>query len=496
MKIDESKLKFSVSRSSKKSSCLKIHHVFKDKISSDLKRKFDLQIGGNMFTGEWNQQLESSTENTIYLGLGDEDSLNIRKISEVYIKLGAKISKWKGVDLEIHLSKGLILSLTPFHELIYHLSVALEVGAYDLKVLSKEFKSNKRETCNITFIVEDENKIPDAKKSLEKAKIVSKYLNEARYIQHLPANYFTPVEFVERSREIAKTTNLNITVFDEDRLKREKFGGILAVSKGSPIKPKMILLEYMPKKKSRSVQLAIIGKGLTFDAGGISIKPSADMHEMKYDMSGAAVAIHAIAAIASLKLDISVIAAIGVVENMPDGEAIRPGDVYTAYNGTTVEVQNTDAEGRLVLGDVLAYVSKKYKPTYMVDLATLTGAVITALGHEAAALISNSGLFIDYIQKASNVSKDRVWEMPFWEEYGEDLKSDIADLKNITGGKGAGTLSAAQFLFKFIDPKIEWAHLDIAGTAWRGKPSGTQSSGPTGYGVRLLVELAEVLRNK
>ncbi len=211
-------------------------------------------------------------------------------------------------------------------------------------------------------------------------------------------------------------------------------------------------------------------------------------------MCGAAATIHAIGAIAALKLPIHVIAAIGVAENMPDGKAIKPGDVYTAYNGTTVEVQNTDAEGRLVLGDVLSYVSKNYKPDFMVDLATLTGAVIIALGHEAAGVMTKSQLMREAIQIASDKSDDRVWELPLWDEYGEDLKSDIADLKNITGGgKGGGTVSAAMFLSKFVDESIEWAHIDIAGAAWRKKSSGTQISGPTGYGVRLLVDLAETL---
>lgn len=273
-------------------------------------------------------------------------------------------------------------------------------------------------------------------------------------------------------------------------------GGILSVCEGSDKKAKMILLEYTPVKPVTKKKLAIIGKGLTFDSGGISIKPAQDMHEMKYDMCGAATAIHAIGAIAELGLGVSVIAAIGVAENMPDAGAIKPGDVYTAHNGITVEVQNTDAEGRLVLGDVLSYVGKKFKPDYMLDLATLTGAIIISLGHEAAGVMSNSEVLTSLLKEASVSSDERIWEMPLWEEYSEDLKSDIADIRNVAGRAG-GSLSAAKFLERFVEPGIAWAHIDIAGTAWRKKTSGTQiGNGPTGYGVRLLVDLVEKIGKK
>ncbi len=495
MKIHESKLKFATGKQKDSHKYLKVFHVFKNSLEPAFKKKFNLQFEGNIFTGDVGQRLDSQNENTLYLGLGEEGKIQIRKIAALYVKLGGEISKWAGVGLEIHLSKKLT-SLFSYEELVYNIAVSLEIGAYELDSLSKTFAKKKRDASFVHFVFEDEKFNSKAKKILGKAEVVGRYINETRFIQHLPANYFTPEEFVERAKEIAKEGRLKITVFDEDRLKKEKFGGILAVSQGSPIRPKMIILEYSPKGKMNCPKLAIVGKGLTFDAGGISLKPSADMHEMKYDMSGAATTIHALGAIAKLGIDLSVVAAIGVVENMPDGKAIKPGDVYTAYNGITVEVQNTDAEGRLVLGDVLSYVCEKYNPEYMVDLATLTGAVVVALGSEAAALISNSDDLADKIKKASHISHDRVWEMPFWEEFGEDLKSDIADVRNITGGKGAGTLSATQFLAKFVNPEIRWAHLDIAGTAWRTKASGTQSAGPTGFGVRLLIELAEILSTK
>ncbi|MDX1958459.1 MAG: leucyl aminopeptidase [Leptospiraceae bacterium] len=492
MKLRDSKLNF-VYGELKIKSFFKLVPVFKDSYSDSVLEALKKEIDRKVFVGESGQQIIDYNSNTIYLGLGDKAKSNLRKVAGLFIKIGEQIIKWKDTGLEIHLTKELT-SEFPAKLLSYQIANSIEIGAFPVDLLSKAFTERDIKVGSISFVLEDKDLKSEVLRGIEKSKIVSKYLNAAREVEHLPANHFTPEEFVSRSKEISKDAKLKITVFDKDKLEKEKFGGILSVCQGSDKKPKMIILEYTPAKPITKQKLAIIGKGLTFDAGGISLKPSADMHEMKYDMCGAATAIHAIAAIAKLGLKVPVIAAIGVAENMPDASAIKPGDVYTAYNGITVEVQNTDAEGRLVLGDVLSYIGKQYKPEYMVDLATLTGAVIIALGHEAAAVMSNSKELTRMIENASETSEDRVWELPLWEEYGEDLKSDIADVRNITGvGRGGGTVSAAQFLSKFVDSEIKWAHIDIAGTAWRGKPSGTQCSGPTGYGVRLLVDLVEEL---
>ncbi len=494
MKLHTSKLHISIGKI-KAGFFYKVYHVFKDKFSEDLKKKLTSAIDSSIFTGDLAQQYIDHHNKVLYIGLGDEKKITLRKIAAIYIKLGEQLIKWKDLGLEIYVGE-LTTKFKP--ELIsYQIANSLEIGAFPVDSLSKSYREKQINPGKIGIVFETSHEEKEGLKGIEKSKVVSRYLNAARFVEHLPANHFTPEEFVSRSKEIAKENKLKITVFDEAQLKREKLNGILSVCQGSDKKPKMIIIEYTPKNPVSKEKLAIIGKGLTFDSGGISIKPSGDMHEMKYDMCGAATAIHAIGAIAKLGLRVPVIAAIGVAENMPSSNAIKPGDVYTAYNGITVEVQNTDAEGRLVLGDVIAYTTKKYKPEYMVDLATLTGAVIIALGHEAAGVMSNSTELTDYIKKASETSEDRVWELPLWEEYGEDLKSDIADVRNITGlGRGGGTLSAAQFLQKFIEGDVKWAHIDIAGTAWRSKPSGAQCSGPTGYGVRLLVDLVEELEHK
>jgi leucyl aminopeptidase len=489
MKIESTPLKFQIGPI-KGHPFYKIQFVFQSELKETLGTKFGLQISSKVFSADFGQELKDETDKTIYIGLGEIDKLIFRKFAGLFLKYGERAVKWDGVGLEIHIPKSITKLFTADH-IAYQIANSVAIGSYSVALLQTK-KKDKVTPGIIGLVFEDKKQEKDAEAGLQKSLQVAKHVNGARHIAHLPANYFTPDDFVSRSREIAKDYKLTIKIWDEPQLKKEGLGGIIAVSQGSEQNGKMIIMEYKPPKAKK--KFAIVGKGLTFDTGGISLKPPGEMHEMKYDMCGAAAAIHAIGAIAATKAPIHVIAAIGVAENMPDGKAIKPGDVYTAYNGTTVEVQNTDAEGRLVLGDVLAYVSKNYKPDFMVDLATLTGAVIIALGHEAAGIMTKSQLMREAIQLASEKSDDRVWELPLWEEYGEDLKSDIADLKNITGGgKGGGTVSAAMFLSKFVDEKIEWAHIDVAGAAWRKKSSGTQTSGPTGYGVRLLVDLAEVL---
>lgn len=487
MKIEKSPIRYSLG-TGPTPNIYTVHLVFTEDRDKPSIQKYKKQWDSRVFRGESGQRFFDESEQIILMGLGSKDKLILRKVANAFFALGDRLSKWDGVGFQIVLAKDLTDRL-PADQLVYHIIHSLEIGFFKLRSLATKDKPTTK-PGEVSFRLEDNALSDKVKKSILRATNVARYVNGARYIAHLPSNYFTPESFEQRSREIAKEEKLKITVFNDTQLKKLGMNGILAVSQGSNKGAKMILLEYKPVGAKKT--LAIIGKGLTFDSGGISIKPSADMHEMKYDMCGAGAAIHAIGAIAASKIPLRVITAIGVAENMPDAGAIKPGDVYTAYNGLTVEVQNTDAEGRLVLGDVLAYVSEKVKPDYMVDLATLTGAAIIALGNEAAALLSNNSELTKYIQNASESSCDRVWELPLWDEYGTDLKSDIADLKNITGGgRGAGTISGAMFLSHFVGEGIPWAHLDIAGTAWTKKASGTQPSGATGFGVRLLVDLAD-----
>jgi leucyl aminopeptidase len=277
---------------------------------------------------------------------------------------------------------------------------------------------------------------------------------------------------------------IEIDVLDEKEMKKLGMGALLGVSQGSAHKPYMVVMRWNGGKK-KDAPVAFVGKGVTFDTGGISIKPAAGMEDMKFDMGGAGVVSGLMKALAGRKAKANVIGVIGLVENMPSSTAQRPGDVVTSMSGQTIEVINTDAEGRLVLCDALTYVQEKYDPKLIVDLATLTGAIIIALGHENAGLFSNNDELSTQITNAGLAVNETVWRLPLSKAYDSQLKSDIADMKNV-GGRPAGSITAAQFLQRFITKDRPWAHLDIAAMAWATKDSEVTPKGGTGFGVRLL----------
>jgi len=317
--------------------------------------------------------------------------------------------------------------------------------------------------------------------------IVGESVNIARSMAATPANDMTPTHMAAQATKVAGEAGLAIDVLDEDRAKAEGMGSFLSVSAGSTQPAKMIVLTYKGDPSSKEV-LGLVGKGITFDTGGISIKPAANMEDMKMDMSGGAGTIAAMYAIGKLKPKLNVIGIVPATENMPGGKATKPGDIVKAMNGTTIEVINTDAEGRLVLCDGITY-ALKLGATKIVDVATLTGACVIALGHAAAALVGNDDAFIAQFEKAAKPTGERYWHMPLYEEYTAAMKSDIADLKN-TGGRAAGTLTAAAFLRTFVGD-TPWLHLDIAGTAYLDSESAWQAKGPTGQPVRAFVALVD-----
>ena len=269
-------------------------------------------------------------------------------------------------------------------------------------------------------------------------------------------------------------------------MKRHGMGGILGVNQGSSLPPKMAIVEYVPPQKKHQTML-LVGKGLTFDSGGVSIKPAAGMEDMKYDMCGGAAVLSCMQAVGEIRPSKRVICIVPATENMVSGSAIKPGDIIHHYNGLSSEVVNTDAEGRLILADALAYGVKKYKPDCVIDLATLTGAVIIGLGHHHTGLLSNNDKLAKRLIEAGKESGEPVWRLPLNEDYSEQLKSEVADVKNI-GGRPGGTITAAAYLEKFVD-KTPWAHLDIAGTAWNFTKKSYIPKGPSGVGVRVLIEL-------
>jgi leucyl aminopeptidase len=298
-----------------------------------------------------------------------------------------------------------------------------------------------------------------------------------------PANIIYPESFVERTRHL---TDLGIEVetLDEAAMREAGMGALLGVSQGSIREARLLILRWDGTSGTQE-PVALVGKGVTFDTGGISIKPAAGMEDMKWDMGGAGAVVGAMKALAGRKAKAHVIGVCGLVENMPDGNAQRPGDVVTSMSGQTIEVINTDAEGRLVLCDALTWVQRRYKPKTIVDLATLTGAIIISLGHEHGGLFTNSDELADQLLAAGKASGDLLWRMPMGDAYDTLIESPIADMKHV-GSREAGSISAAQFLLRFIDEGVRWAHLDIAGMVWAGKPGALWDKGATGYGVRLL----------
>ena len=321
----------------------------------------------------------------------------------------------------------------------------------------------------------------------ERGQILAEAANFAREIVNEPGNLMTPTELARQAEEVAQKYGLEIDVLDEARMKELGMGSLLGVSQGSAEPAKLIVLTYTPSAEPKSKEtIAIVGKGVTFDTGGISIKPADSMEKMKYDMAGGATTIAAMRAIAQLKPSINVIGIVPAVENMPGGRAQRPGDVVRSMAGKTIEIINTDAEGRLILCDALTY-AIQLGATKIVDLATLTGAVSIALGDVYVAALGNDQEWVDAVINAGKSSGEKIWQLPLDREYREQIKSDIADIKNV-GGRKAGTITAAYFLREFVGD-TPWVHLDIAGTAWNDSGKPYLSVGPTGICVRTLVNL-------
>ena len=299
-----------------------------------------------------------------------------------------------------------------------------------------------------------------------------------------PANIIYPQSFVERCRARFAGSGAEISVLDEAEMRALGMGALLGVAQGSPQSPRMLVIKWLGGTPGDKPTV-FVGKGVTFDTGGISIKPAAGMEDMKWDMGGAGAVAGAMLAIATRKAKANIVGVCGLVENMPDGNAQRPGDVVTTMSGQTVEVINTDAEGRLVLCDAMTWAQREFAPKTMVDLATLTGAMMIALGVEHGGLFSNSDALADKLLAAGKTSGDKLWRFPLSPEYDKLIDSPIADMKNV-GPRLAGSITAAQFLQRYVDEGVEWAHLDIAGMVWADKPGATWDKGATGYGVRLI----------
>lgn len=360
-------------------------------------------------------------------------------------------------------------------------------GAFDTSLYQKD--PDKRSGAENVAILTQGLDEAALRKGADRGQILGDAVNFARRMAITPANDMTPTHLADEAAKAAKESGLEIDVLDEERCRKEGMGSFLSVAQGSAQPPKFIVMTYKGDPSSKEL-LALVGKGITFDTGGISIKPADRMEEMKYDMSGGAGVIAAMSAIGKLKPKLNVVGIVPATENMPGGKATKPGDVFTAMNGKTIEVINTDAEGRLILADALCY-ANKLGASKIIDCATLTGACVIALGHAASAAVGNNDEFAQQFLNAAKPSGERYWQMPLYEDYSSQMKSDIADLKN-TGGRPAGTLTAAAFLKAFAGD-TPWLHLDIAGTAYLDGESSWQAKGPTGTPVRAFISFVEQL---
>lgn len=363
------------------------------------------------------------------------------------------------------------------------------LGAYRFDRWRGQRDATRGDVRTATLVAASEKDARTARAGASEGTILATSQNVARDLSNEPANALPPAALAREARAVAREVGLRCRVLEVPELRRRKLGAILAVGQGSDNPPRLVVLEHRPRRAGRLIASAptvcLVGKGITFDSGGISLKPGAGMHDMKHDMSGAAAVIGAMRAVALLDLPVHVVGLLAAAENMPSGHAYRPGDVVTAGSGTTIEVLNTDAEGRLVLADALHVAVQDYEPDAIVDLATLTGACQVALGSWCAGLFSNRDGLREHLRRAGEETAERLWPMPLWDEHREHIRGDVADIKN-TGGRDGGAITAAAFLSKFVG-EVPWAHLDIAGTAYTEKPKPHQPRGATGFGVRLLV---------
>ncbi len=353
---------------------------------------------------------------------------------------------------------------------------------------------NTPEPSECLLVVEDGRQLQRVRHGIREGSAYGEGCLLARRLVNLPANYLTPTMLAEEARRLARQEGLRCRVLGPAQIAKEGMGGLLGVAQGSEQEPRLIVLQTPAvdsKRRRRRRSVALVGKGVTFDAGGISLKPPPKMDQMKSDMSGAAAVLGAALTIARLELPVQLLVIIPATENLPDGKAVKPGDVLTMASGKSVEVLNTDAEGRLILADALHYACRQ-QPDYVIDAATLTGACVLALGNQFAGLLSNSAELIEVLNQAGGETFERVWQLPLIEEHHKSLEGQVADLKNL-GPREGGALTAAAFLEEFVEDEIPWAHLDIAGPVWTEKSGSLGPKGATGFGARLLARAVEIL---
>jgi leucyl aminopeptidase len=436
-------------------------------------------ITGKKGSTQFVARVNAKEPNLLLVGVGDKP-LTLRNYREVLESAAQAVNNSKHSDVHCALIQTDRIDIND-HQALVHASLIFQNGLYRYNDESRGKAAKEPEpllsrlTFNPVNLSETE-----ALAAIAQGQLTALGMATTRNLGNLPPNLLHPEALADQAKDMAKNHGLKCTILKRADMEKLGMGSLLAVAQGSTTAPRMIALEY---KGGKGAPIALVGKGVTFDTGGISLKPGAGMDEMKFDMCGAATVVGVMQAVAELQLPINVVGVIPAVENMPAGNAARPGDVVTSMSGQTIEVLNTDAEGRLILCDALTWTQREFKPKQIIDMATLTGACIIALGNHTSGLMGNNdGLANDLVQ-AGEQTYDRTWRLPLFDEYDEQLKSNFADMGNI-GGREAGTITAACFLKRFIENDTPWAHLDIAGTAW---VSGAKK-GASGRPVPLLVQ--------
>ncbi len=459
--------------------------------STPVKKAVEAVLKSDKFHGKLSETflLPIGSQWVVLVGVGKKEKLTLEKIRQA----GASATRRMLAAGFASFARGLLqVAGAGAQEVAQALAEGTLLGTYayqELKTLSPE---EKRSVKAITVVVANKKDEAPVKRGIQQGQVIAEAVSWARDMINRPANKLTPTIMANEAKAAAKRFGFRCRSLTPAALRRLGMNALLGVARGSVEPPRFIIAEYRGKGAGTKRPIVWLGKGITFDSGGISIKPADKMEQMKYDMSGGAAVLGAVRAVAALKLPVHVVGLVPATENLPSGSAQKPGDVVRALGGKTIEVINTDAEGRLVLADALGY-AKRYKPEAMVDLATLTGACIVALGQHCMGLMTNNGKLAEKVKKAGEKVGERAWELPLWPEYTEAIKSDVADVKNVGDGK-AGAITAAAFLKEFAG-EAPWVHLDIAGVAWADADKGYLRKGATGVGVRLLVELARNWKN-
>jgi leucyl aminopeptidase len=428
------------------------------------------------------------TKRLLLVGLGKEKEFTIDKLRGASASAARQV---RDMGLKSFVMPG---SFVPsrriaFGEQVRAFVEGILLGLYKFdEYKSPEKNSGKKQLRQVSILVNAGPELRQARKEVKRTEAVVRAVYMARDLVSRPGNSATPRFLANAARQAAKKSGLVCRVLDEKAAEKQGMGSFLSVSRGTDEPARFIVLEHKPRQKKAAATVVLVGKAITFDSGGISLKPAANMEEMKMDMSGGAAVLGALQAAAELKLPLHVVGLVPATENLPSGHALKPGDIVKSMSGKTIEIISTDAEGRLILADALHY-AQRYKPSAIIDLATLTGACIIALGNDVSAVMGSDEHLVGRIKQAGAKTGEKVWQLPLWEEYGELIKSDIADLKNV-GGRSAGTITAGFFLKEFAGD-FPWAHLDIAGTAWAKKDQPCIPKGATGVGVRLLIEMLE-----